>query len=93
MELWKTQPAYDFNRETQSNIILWSVENYSFNKYYDDEDKKENFALSFFTKADLNIRDIKFKEKITEDFRVGVPESFRPLFLLMHLYTGSIPNI
>ena len=85
MELWKTQPAYDFLTEKLRVILSYDqVENYSFNKYYDDEDKKiENFALSFLQKADLNIKGYKVtKEKITEDFRVGVPESFRPLFPL-----------
>lgn len=81
----KTQPAYDFLTEKLRVILSYDqVENYSFNKYYDDEDKKiENFALSFLQKADLNIKGYKVtKEKITEDFRVGVPESFRPLFPL-----------
>ena len=66
----KTKPVFEFLTEKLGTIITHDqINNYSYNMYYNDENKKlENFALNFLEKADFNIKGYKIiEEKMTED--------------------------
>lgn len=73
----KTKPAFDF-LTNKIGVILSreQVDNYSYNMYYNDKDKKlENFALEFLEKADFNIKGYNIiEEKMTEDMLRTVPD-------------------
>lgn len=81
----KTKPAFDFLTNKLGVVMSQEqIDNYSYNMYYNDKDKKlENFALSFLEKADFNIKGYKIiEEKMTEDKLRTVPniiKSFIPV--------------
>lgn len=81
----KTKPAFDFLTNKLGVVMSQEqIDNYSYNMYYNDKDKKlENFALSFLEKADFNIKGYKIiEEKVTEDKLRTVPniiKSFIPV--------------
>lgn len=81
----KTKPAFDFLTDKLGVVMSQEqIDNYSYNMYYNDKDKKlENFALSFLEKADFNIKGYKIiEEKMTEDKLRTVPniiKSFIPV--------------
>lgn len=77
----KTKPAFDFLTEKLGIVMSHEqVNNYSYNMYYNDKDKKlENFALNFLEKADFNIKGYKIiEEKMTEDKLRTIPDIVKP---------------
>lgn len=77
----KTKPAFDFLTDKLEVVISYDqINNYSYNMYYNDKDKKlENFALNFLEKADFNIKGYKIiEEKITEDKLRTIPDIVKP---------------
>ena len=66
----KTKPAFDFLTNKLGVVMSYEqVNNYSYNMYYNDKDKKlENFALNFLEKADFNVKEYKIiEEEMTEE--------------------------
>ena len=77
----KTKSAFDFLTEKLGIVMSHEqVNNYSYNMYYNDKDKKlENFALNFLEKADFNIKGYKIiEEKMTEDKLRTIPDIVKP---------------
>lgn len=77
----KTKPVFEFLTEKLGTIITHDqINNYSYNMYYNDENKKlENFALNFLEKADFNIKGYKIiEEKMTEDKLSIIPDIVKP---------------
>lgn len=77
----KTKPVFEFLTEKLGTIITHDqINNYSYNMYYNDENKKlENFALNFFEKAVFNIKGYKIiEEKMTEDKLSTIPDIVKP---------------
>lgn len=77
----KTKPAFDFLTEKLGTIMSYDqINNYSYNKYYNDKDKKlENFALTFLKQADFNIAGYEIiEEKMTEDKLRTIPDIVKP---------------
>ena len=77
----KTKPVFEFLTEKLGTIITHDqINNYSYNMYYNDENKKlENFALNFLEKADFNIKGYKIiEEKMTEDKLSTIPDIVKP---------------
>ena len=73
----KTKPAFDFLTNKLGIVMSREqVDNYSYNMYYNDKDKKlKNFALEFLEKADFNIKGYNIiEEKMTEDKLRTVPD-------------------
>ena len=95
----KTKPAFDFLTEKLGIVMSHEqVNNYSYNMYYNDKDKKlENFALNFLEKADFNIKGYKIiEEKMTEDKLRTIPDIVKPFIpvntLMYKVNTKHIVN-
>lgn len=81
----KTQPAFEFLTEKIGVVLSYEqINNYSYNMYYNDKDKKlENFALNFLEKADFNIKGYNIiEEKMTEDKLRTIPDAIKPFIPL-----------
>lgn len=81
----KTQPAFEFLTEKIGVVLSYEqINNYSYNMYYNDKDKKlENFALNFLEKADFNIKGYNIiEEKMTEDKLRTIPDTIKPFIPL-----------
>lgn len=81
----KTKPAYEFLTEKLGVVLSYEqLNNYSYNMYYNDKDKKlENFALNFLEKADFNVKGYNITaEKMTEDMIKTMPDIVKPFFPL-----------
>ena len=79
----KTKPAYDFLANKIGVILTHEqMRNYSYRKYYNDDDKKlKKFALNFLEKADFNVKGYKITEKkMTEDVLRTLPDIVKPFF-------------
>lgn len=78
----KTKPAFDFITQNLGIILnMDQVRNYSYNKYYNDENGElKSFALKFLNKADFNIKGYSVTEdRMTEEKMVGLPEPIKTL--------------
>ena len=79
----KTKKAFEFLTEKLGVVMSYEqLDNYSYNMYSNDEDKKlEKFALKFLEKADFNVKEYKVvKEKLTDDQISLMPDVIRPFF-------------
>lgn len=79
----KTKPAFDFITDKICVVLSHDqIDNYSYNMYYNDKDKKlENFALNFLEKADFNVKGYRvIEEKMTEDKLRAMPDMIKPFF-------------
>lgn len=77
----KTKPAFDFLTEKLGIVMSYEqINNYSYNKYYNDKNKKlENFALAFLKQADFNITGYEIiEEEMTEDKLRTIPDIVKP---------------
>ena len=79
----KTIPVFNFLTDKMGVVLSYEqLNNYSYNMYSNDEDKKlERFALKFLEKADINIKGYNVvQEKMTDETINTMPDVIRPFF-------------